>query len=288
MQRESILAISKNKSISRSKGFAKKSPTTLALYDIKDGLIKWRIWFLLAYQDIRLRYRRSILGPFWLTMSMAITVYSMGFLYGHLFHIDLWDYFPYLVAGMLAWSLISTNLNELTDTFITYENLLKEIKLPYTLHIQRIVIRNILIFFHNIIVMLPIYILFNKSANVNLNTLFLIPSLFLVYINAVFFGLLLAMIAARYRDISQLIKNLIQVVFFITPVMWKPEVLPVNKLFFVWGNPIYPFIEIVRAPLLGQLPSFSIMMSSLGITLLTIMFSFIIFTRYRSRIIYWL
>ncbi len=284
MQTESILEIPQEKSISSPK----KSNKTLAFYDFKDGLIKWRIWFLLAYQDIRLRYRRSILGPFWLTLSMAITVYSMGFLYGHLFHIELKDYFPYLVAGMLAWSLISMSLNDLTDTFISYESLLKEIKLPYTLHIQRIAVRNMLIFFHNMIVMLPIYVLFHESAHLNVHTLFLLPCLFLIYINAVFFGLLLAMIAARYRDISQLIKNLIQVVFFITPVMWNPSVLPANKLFFVWGNPIYPFVEMIRAPLLGNLPAFSIIATSLGITVLTIIFSFIIFTRYRSRIIYWL
>lgn len=291
MQTESILVIPKEKSISSSIDVAnlpKKSNKSLALDDFKDGLTKWRIWFLLAYQDIRLRYRRSILGPFWLTLSMAITVYSMGFLYGHLFHIELEKYFPFLVAGMLAWSLISMSLNDLTDTFISYESLLKEIKLPYTLHIQRIAVRNILIFFHNIIVMLPIYVLFSGSAHLNLNTLFLLPCLLLVYINAVFFGLLLAMIAARYRDISQLIKNLIQVVFFITPVMWNPSVLPANKLFFVWGNPIYPFVEMIRAPLLGNLPSFSIVVTSLGITLLTVMFSFVIFVRYRSRIIYWL
>jgi ABC-type polysaccharide/polyol phosphate export permease len=291
MQTESILAIPKETSVSSNIDMAnlpKKNNKTLAIADFRDGLMKWRIWFLLAYQDIRLRYRRSILGPFWLTLSMAITVYSMGFLYGHLFHIELKDYFPYLVAGMLAWSLISMSLNDLTDTFISYESLLKEIKLPYTLHIQRIAVRNILIFFHNIVVMLPIYLFFSESAHLNLNTLFLIPCLFLVYINAVFFGLLLAMIAARYRDISQLIKNLIQVVFFITPVMWNPSVLPTNKLFVVWGNPIYPFIEMIRAPLLGTLPSFSIVATSLGITLFTVMFSFIVFTRYRSRIIYWL
>lgn len=285
MQTESILDIPQD---NIQTPLPRKSHRALALKDFRDGLIKWRIWFLLAYQDIRLRYRRSVLGPFWLTLSMAITVYSMGFLYGHLFHIELKNYFPYLVAGMLAWSLIATSLNDLTDSFINHESLIKEIKLPFTLHIQRIVARNIMIFFHNLIVMVPIYLFFNESAHLNIYTLFLFASLFLVYINSVFFGLLLAMIAARYRDISQLIKNLIQVVFFITPVMWNPDVLPANKLILVWGNPIYPFIEMIRAPLLGHLPSLSIIVTSLGITALTIMFSFTIFTRYRSRIVYWL
>lgn len=291
MQTESILTTPQDNKVLHSTDkvtFSKKSKTALALKDFKDGIIKWRVWFLLAYQDLRLRYRRSVLGPFWITLSMAITVYSMGFLYGSLFHIELDRYFPFLVSGMLSWSLISTNLNDLTDTFICYESLLKEIKLPYTLHIQRIAIRNILIFFHNIIVMVPIYLFFSAGAKVNLHTLFLLFSLVLIYINSVFLGLLLAMIAARYRDISQLIKNLIQVIFFVTPVMWNPDVLPANRQFFVWGNPLYPFIEMIRAPLLGHLPSFAIIARSLSITLLTVIFSFILFRRYRSRIIYWL
>lgn len=265
-----------------------ETSTQLAINDIKSGLQQWRIWLMLAYQDIRLRYRRSVLGPFWLTLSMAITVYTMGFLYGHLFHIDITLYFPYLVAGMLSWSLISLSLNDLTDAFIIYERLIKEIKLPYTLHIQRITMRNFFIFLHNIIVIVPVYIFFSEGAAVNFNTLYLIPALFLVYLNCIFLGLILAMIAARYRDVSQIIKNIIQIIFFVTPVMWDPNVLPLNKLFVVWCNPVYPFIEIIREPLLGHAPTLTVMIISLGITLLNTAISFTMFKRYRSRIIYWL
>src|SRR5579883_1569471 len=95
--------------------FPKRDPRILALRDMKDGLRKWRVWMMLAYQDIKLRYRRSVLGPFWITLSMAITVYSMGFLYSHLFHTDFQTYFPFLVGGMVTWALISSQINELTD-----------------------------------------------------------------------------------------------------------------------------------------------------------------------------
>lgn len=268
--------------------FPKRDPLSLALTDFKEGMMKWRIWVLLAYQDIKLRYRRSVLGPFWVTLSMAITVYSMGFLYGHLFHMELKDYYPFLVAGMLAWSLISTSLNELTDTFSGYENLIKQIKLPYTLHIQRVMMRNVLIFFHNVIVMIPVYIIFHEGAAINLHSLFLLPALFIIYVNCLSFGLLLAILAARYRDISQIIKSIIQVFFFITPVMWNPAALPANKFYFVSLNPFYSFLELIRAPLLGKLPSASILLTVLGITAIGIIFSFRLFMRYRSRIIYWL
>lgn len=287
MQTESILNSFENDKVSL-KTYHKKSNASLALQDFKEGLVKWRIWGMLAYHDIRLKYRRSILGPLWLTLSMAITVYFMGFLYGNLFKIEINDYFPYLVAGMLAWSLISSNLNELTDTFTYYESLLKEIKLPYTLHIYRIILRNIFVFFHNIIVMIPVYFFLHKTASINLNTLYIFPALLIFSIFSVFLGLLLAMIAARYRDISQLIKNLIQVIFFITPVMWKPEVLSANKIIIVWGNPIYPFLELIRAPILGKSPPPIMFALSIIITAIILVCTITVFTRYRSRIIYWL
>lgn len=268
--------------------FPKRNSLLLAAADFKETLIKWRIWCLLASQDIKLRYRRSVLGPFWLTLSMAITVYSMGFLYGHLFRMELKDYYPFLVAGMLSWSLISNSINDLTDTFTTYEGLIKQLKLPYTLHIHRVIMRNIIIFMHNVIVMAPIYVIFHESAHINLNTLFLLPALIIIFINCLFYGLLLAMVSARYRDISQIIKSLIQVVFFITPVMWNPSILPANKMFFVSYNPFYAFVELLREPLLGRVPSVSVILTVLFLTLIGMVLAFNLFMHYRSRIIYWL
>src|SRR5438876_107693 len=103
--------------------FPSVSQRSLALQDFKNGLSSVNIWLMLAYQDIKLRYRRSILGPFWITISMAITVYTMGFLYGHLFHMDLQLYYPHLVSGMLAWALIASSITELTDAFSTADGL---------------------------------------------------------------------------------------------------------------------------------------------------------------------
>lgn len=268
--------------------FTPASQKQLALSDIREGIEKWRIWFMLAYQDIKLRYRRSILGPFWLTISMAITVYTMGFLYGRLFHADLEHYYPFLVAGMLAWTLISTSIIELTDTFITADGLIKQIKLPYSLYIHRVITRNFIIFLHNLLVMAPIYLFFHQGAKINLYSLLLIPGVALVYLNALIYGLILAMIGSRYRDISQMIRSLVNIVFFITPIMWTPSILPAHDRIFVFINPFYSFIELIRAPLLGNAPT----LLNLGVTLLVTVagayFCSTLFTKYRSRIIYWL
>jgi len=268
--------------------FPRVSQSTLARADINDGLSKWRIWLMLAYQDIKLRYRRSILGPFWLTLSMAITVYTMGYLYSHLFHIQLERYYPFLVAGMLSWSLISSMVIELTDGLIASEGLIKQIKLPYSVYIHRIVARNMLIFFHNIIVIVPIMIIYHSSVRVNFNTLMLIPGLLLVYLNAFIYGMLLAMIGARYRDISQIIKSLVQVVFFVTPVMWSPDILSSKNQFFIDLNPFYAFIELIRAPILGSTPTMANVAMTFTVTFLGGISCWMLFKNYRSRIVYWL
>lgn len=268
--------------------FPRISQKQLAWEDIKGGLVKWPIWLMLAYQDIKLRYRRSVLGPFWLTLSMAITVYSMGYLYGHLFHMDLKTYYPFLIAGMLTWTLISTVVTELTDGLVSSDSMLKQIKLPYSLHIHRIICRNIIIFFHNIIVLVPIMIIYYPYIRINFYTLLFIPGLLIIYLNAFCYGLILAIIGARFRDISQVIKSLVQVIFFMTPVMWSPQILSERNQYIADFNPFYSFIELIRAPLLGHSPTPKNLIVLTIITILGISFSLRLFIRYRARIIYWL
>lgn len=260
----------------------------LAWIDLKSGILKWRIWCMMATQDIKLRYRRSALGPFWLTLSMAITVYSMGFLYGHLFHQNLEVYFPFLAAGMLTWTLISIVIIELTEGFITAEGLIKQIKLPYTLYIHRVIWRNILIFFHNVVVLIPIIILFHQVAKINLNTFLVLPGLVFIYLNAFLYGLALAMIGARFRDIAQIIKSLMQVIFFMTPVMWSPSILPERYQVVATLNPFYAFIDLIRSPLMGMRPTSASLIMVFIITTMGILFCSWLFPKYRSRIIYWL
>ena len=129
----------------------------LATSDIVQGIISWRIWMLLGWQDIKLRYRRSQLGPFWITISMALTIYVMGFLYSSLFKTQMRNYFPSLATGMLVWSLISTIVNESTSAFTSASNYLKQLKMPYTIFALRSVVRNFIIFGQNTPVKLVLY-----------------------------------------------------------------------------------------------------------------------------------
>jgi len=240
---------------------------------------------LLASQDIKQRYRRSALGPFWLTISTAVTIYTMGFLYGHLFHVNLESYLPHLATSIVCWGLLAGLINESTIVFIESEAYLKNFSLPYSLYLFRLAARNYTIFFHNILALLPLYFIFPHFLNWKI--IFLLPALLLVFLCLILYGMIFGLLGARYRDFSQIMQSVMQVAFYLSPVMWLPESLPARYQWIVWANPFYQILEILREPLMGYyIPWFS-----LFAVLVIIFFGFLIcgflIPNYKARLIFW-
>lgn len=258
----------------------------LAVKDISNGLNSWRIWLQLAWQDIRLRYRRSTLGPFWITISMGITIGLTGLLYGTLFRMRLDNYFPFFAAGMLTWGFIATSLAEGSNIYFEGENFLKQMKLPFSAFVLRVVCRNFIIFLHNIVIFIPIILIFH--IKVNFYTFISLYGLSLLLINIIFVSTLLAIFGTRFRDVGQVVTSLIQVLFFLTPIIWSPSILPENYQFAIYLNPFAQFLEIVRKPLMGETPGTYAIVSTFILTILNATLAFVVFARFRARIAYWL
>ena len=244
------------------------------------------IWFTLANQDIKLRYRRSYLGPFWLTLSMMITIYSMGFLYAHLFKMNLATYFPYLASGIICWAFVSSLILESSNVFIESEGYIRNTEIFLSVFNMRLILRNFLIFLHNLLAFIPIILILNTS--IGWHTLLLIPFIFLIVVNAIFWGSFLGIMGTRYRDFSQILTSLVQVIFFLTPIMWMPESLQGKNQWMIDYNPFYHFLNLLRSPLLNK-----------GITMLD--FSFVVFftilgfllysyflKKYKYAVVFWL
>lgn len=260
------------------------SASMLAIADLAEGLVRWRLWGLMGWQDIKQRYRRSVLGPFWLTLSMGILVAALGILYGKLFGIAIDDYLPFLALGFLAWGLIAGVINEGCNALTAAEPFIKQMKLPFSLHIYRVVWRNLIIFAHNSVVYLGVMVVFGiwpGGAG-----LLLLPGLALIVLNAVWVGLFFAMLCARFRDVPQIVASLMQVAFFMTPIIWKPELLG-GRVGFAQANPFFHFVELIRAPLLGNIPAPLTWGVVLAITLAGWCVAALFFRRFRSRISYW-
>ena len=253
--------------------------------DLKKGLLSVRIWGALAWHDIRQRYRRSVLGPFWFTLSTAIMVGVLGALYSEILHQEISHYLPFLAAGLVVWQFISTSVLEGCTVFITYGTLIKQIDLSLTVHVCRVVWRNFVILLHSLPIVLLAMLFFWEWPN---QEIFLLPfSLILLLLNAVWVAVLLGILCTRYRDVLPIVSNFLQVAFFLTPVMWSPSVLK-DRAWVAEYNPLYHLIEIVRAPLLGQPIQAESWLWSIALALLGLCFSQFFLTRFRDRVAYWL
>src|SRR5712671_1242755 len=252
--------------------------------DLRDGLTLWPLWVRLGWNDILQRYRRSMLGPFWLTASMAIMVIALGVLYAELFNTPIHDFLPFLCVGLLVWNMMSSFLIEGGTLFTGAESYIKQIRLPYSVYVFRSSWSKLIIFAHNLVIYFGILLYFEFWPGAV--ALLAIPGLLLVLLNGAIASLFIGMVSARFRDVTQLINSVVQIVFFVTPIMWKPELLR-SRTFIADFNPFYHLLEIVRAPLLGTLPSATSYIAVLLITLFNVVIVGTFFARFRSRISYW-
>jgi ABC-2 type transport system permease protein len=260
------------------------SPLDLAIADVAAGFKAVHVWSALGWQDVVQRYRRSLLGPLWLTISTGIMVVIMGPLYGKLFGQDISAYFGFLAIGFVVWQLVAQSINDCCVAFITAESFIKQVKLPLSVYILRVVWKNIIIFFHNMVVVVAVLAWLRPSIGPSLLSF---PIALLVFaLNAYFFGAILGIICARFRDIPLIIANVVQAAFFLTPVLWLPDMLGRHR-WTVDLNPFYHFIEIIRAPMLGAAINPRSWPIVLGITLIGACGMLWILKRFRARVAYW-
>ena len=216
---------------------------------------------------------------------MGVMVGALGLLYATLFKIDVANYLPFLALGFIVWGLISGLINDGCATFVSAGGLIKQGGLPLSTHCYRVVWRNLIIFAHNIVIFAVVAIIF--AVWPGWPGLLAVPGLFLVCANGLWLTLLLGLVSARFRDLPQMVASIVQVAFFVTPIIWTPALLP-GRALMLDLNPFYHLVELVRAPLLGQVPSPTSWLAVMGITIGGWLITFVMYRRYRRRIAYWM
>lgn len=264
--------------------FRRHTTASKSIQDILESINRANIWLHLGWVDIQQRYRGSVLGPIWITLSMVVFVTALSIVYTRLFNQDIKTFMPFLTAGMLSWIFISTIITESADVFIASKTLIDNIKLPYFIYIFRLLWRNQIIFFHNFIVFLCVALLF--KIPLNLNTLFFIPGFLLISILLLNIILILGLLGTRFRDIPPVINSLIMVVFFVSPVTWQPDLIGTNSLI-IKLNPLFYILELMRSPLLGKVPASESWLICVSFICFSFLLAFSLFSRFRKRIPYW-
>lgn len=257
--------------------------------DLTGGFHRRELWLHLGWQDIKQRYRRSVLGPFWITIATGTTAVAMGGLYSKLFHLDLAEHLPYVTLGLIIWNLINAAILEGSEVFVANEGLIKQLPTPLSVHVYRLVWRQMILFAHNIVIYVVVAAVFPKPWS--WADLAVIPALGLIALNCVWVSLCFGILATRYRDIAPLLNSVVQLLFFMTPIIWNDATLRRqgagrwSKI--VELNPLLHYLDIVRAPLLGAPQELRHWIVVLVLTVLGWLAAALALKQYRARVPYW-
>ncbi|GAA3620716.1 ABC-2 type transport system permease protein [Lentzea atacamensis] len=282
-----------------------------AFGDVREAWDHRELWGHLGWQDIKQRYRRSVIGPLWITISMGTTALALGLLYSVLLGAELPAFLPYITAGFIVWNFILGCVTEGTDVFIANEGLIKHLPAPITVHVMRMVWRQVLFLLHNLVIYVIVMMIFFGTLSepyrmtqdgplqpgLSWTVALAIPGFILLAINAVWVSLLFGVISTRFRDIPPVVNSFINLVFFMTPIVWDASILtkvtkgsPEDGAWRMWIaelNPVYHFVEIVRAPLLGHTVDWHHWAVVGGFTVVGWLLALVILRNYRARVSYW-
>lgn len=252
--------------------------------DFIEGLKLIRISIFLGCEDIRQRYIRTALGPFWIVLSTCISALVMSVVMGALFSQNITATLPFIMAGLTTWSYIAVSITDGTNLFITSGHIIGFFNLPISIQIYRALVRNFLIFLHGLVITMIIILIF---GDMNDKVFLIIPGLFLLMLNLTWVMTICAIFSTRYRDVQQIITILLGIVPFVTPIFWKKSFLA-TRTWIVDFNPAYHAIEIVRAPLLGEAPPVQSYLIMLFLAFIGNGLMLLLMNKYRNRIVYWL
>jgi ABC-2 type transport system permease protein len=264
-----------------------------ALADLRQGWRQRSLWGYLGWQDIKQRYRRSVLGPLWISISMGVLATGLGILYAALFNTDYKIFLPYVATGLLIWNFISGCVLEGSEVFITNEGLIKFLPAPISLHVYRLIWRQTLFFLHNVVIWLLLIIIFPQPG-FGWSVLLAIPAFLLLMVNGGWIAIVSGIISTRFRDIPPIMQSIVQLTFYLTPIVWQydtlryssnPQVAERARLAML--NPVMHFLEIIREPMLGE-PIVWLHWAVVGvITVLGWALALLVLRNYRARVAYW-
>jgi ABC-2 type transport system permease protein len=264
-----------------------------AFRDLGDGFAQRELWLSLGWQDIKQRYRRSVIGPFWITIATGVQAAAMGILYSALLDIPLDEFLPYVTVGLIVWNLISASILEGSEVFIANEGLIKQLPSALSVHVYRLVWRQLLLFAHNLVIYVIMLFVFGVWRHLTWMSLAAIPAIGLIVVNAAWVSIMFGIFSTRYRDIAPILGSMTLLLFVLTPIMWTTQSLEAQggqaaeRAKLAELNPLFHYLDIVRAPMIGQDQQAYHWYIVLAITAVGWTAAILALRKYRARVPYW-
>lgn len=256
------------------------------LEDLGEGYRRRELWMTLARDDVRVQYKRTVLGQFWITLAFGFFIFFISILWTKILNRDVSVYVPWFAIGITTWHFITAAINEGTTTFTSVSGTIHNIPLPLSVHVYRSIARHLINYGHNFLIVVIVLLLFPKPVNWSL--LLLLPGYLIIIMTAGGVKLVLGVLGARYRDFSYGVKMVMTPMFFITPILWIPDMLGPDRAWMANLNPFTHFIALLREPLLGNTPTLTNYAVTVSLGLLLVGLGMRLLGKHRWKVPYWI
>lgn len=238
-----------------------------------------------AWGDTKARYRRSVLGPFWLVIGTAVGVVGLSFLWSGLLKADRAPLVSTLAIGIVVWQLIAGCVAESPSAFTRNAAVMRNLKMPYLIFPLQLMLRQLINFVHNLVVVVVVLIIFPPPLGAT--QILVIPGVLLLIGNLLWIIILFGVLGARFHDLEQTIAVLMPMMFFLSPVLYRPDQLGAMEAY-VWLNPFTYLIGIVRDPVLGVVPAPAVYLVACLMLVLGWAAAFRLYHKRHDRIPFWI
>lgn len=264
---------------------AGESDWTHAMLDLRRGFAKRSLWLDMAVRQFKGQYRGTIIGPFWISVTTAMTATGLGLLYAKLFQNDIATHLPYVTISVAVWALISGYATAGASVFSGSAHVFQEYPLPISVFMFRLMANQAMGFFFRLIVVLAVLMLFGHYPDLSWGLALL--GLALLFWIGFWFSAVFGILHAYFRDFGQLLGSLLTFIFFMTPIFWRADRLG-DYAFIIDYNPFYHLLQIVRGPLLGEYDGLGTSFAVAGaIALVAPALGLLVYGRFSRRLPYW-
>ena len=249
-------------------------------------LSQYKLWHLLAMTEIRQTFKRSFLGTLWHSLGTGIAILGIGPLYATIFKVEIGEYFVFIAVSLIVWNYVQGTITEATGVFSAHEGFIKDLNIKESIFIYKIVWKNTIIFFQNVIMVAVIFLFLGEIHRYHpWNFLLIVPLLFFLLVNL---SMLVALLSTRFRDVAQIVKSGMQVLFFITPILWKPGRDMSDNGLAILLNPMYYIINIPRELALGNEIKINHVYLLIVFLIISFIFSEIYYKKYFKKVVFWI
>ena len=252
--------------------------------DIVRSIQLWKLWTFMSWQDVRQRYRGSVLGPFWIAGSVAVVTLGAGSLYASLLKVPAQTLLPYISLSISLWLFISLTILESCNAFLAAGLVVRNMAMPLGIYVLRVIYRNLIVLAHSIPVVILVFALFHLVPSPV--AVWAVPGFLLLVVNLLWMAWIAALLAARFPDVGQIIGFGLQFAIFVTPIFWRPEQAGPRQVLLT-VNPFNHLMAIVRGPIIGELPTAQNWTVSIVMAVVGVCITVVTHRRLRHEVVFW-